>query len=80
MPVEASQSDLSIDIADTSREVARLFEDWAVAVANDGLVDRQEARNLLEHNIELVRILLRMQADLEARIADPDTPDAPLSE
>ncbi len=78
--LEASQSDLNIDLAEAGREIARLFEDWAVAVANDGIIDRPEAKKLLGDNIELVRILMRMQADLAARIADPDTPDQPLTE
>lgn len=74
---EASQSDLNIDLVDASSEVAKLFEDWALAVANDGIIDRKEAKELLLHSIDLVRVLMRMRADLEARIADPNTPDGP---
>lgn len=69
---EVSATDLNIDLAETSRHVSQLFEDWANAIANDGVIDRQEAKELLRDNIELVRILMRMRSDLEARIADPD--------
>lgn len=73
--LEVSNTDLNIDLAETAKRVAVLFQDWAEAVANDGIIDRQEAKSLLRDNIELVRTLMRMRSDLEARIADPDTPD-----
>lgn len=37
-----------------------------------------EARQLLTDNMELVRTLMRMRSDLEARIADPDTLEGPV--
>ncbi len=76
---EISASDLNIDLAETSKRVSELFQHWAMAIANDGIIDRQEAQALLRDNVGLVRILMRMRSDLEARIADPDTPDTPLS-
>lgn len=74
---ETSNTDLNIDLAQTGSHAARLFQDWADAIANDGVIDREEAKTLVLDNIDLVRTLLRMRADLEARIADPDTPDRP---
>jgi hypothetical protein len=75
---EVTESDLNVDLANTGRRAAMLFQDWADAVANDGIIDREEAKRLLRDNIELVRTLMHMRADLEARIADPETPDHPL--
>lgn len=76
--LEVSNSDLNIDLAETGKRVSILFEDWVTAVADDGIIDRQEAKSLLRDNIELVRTLMRMRADLEARIADPDAPGRPI--
>ncbi len=73
---EASASNLNIDLADTSRHVSDLFEHWALAISDDGIIDRYEAMGLLRDNVKLVRILMRMRADLEARIADPETLEA----
>ncbi len=80
VPAETSQTDLNIDLARTGEHVSELFRDWANAVANDGLIDRKEARQLLTDNMELVRTLMRMRSDLEARIADPDTPEGPIQD
>lgn len=74
---EVSDSDLNVDVASTGERSATLFRDWAEAVANDGVIDRFEARELLADNIELVRVLMQMRADLESRIADPCAPDGP---
>lgn len=70
----------NIDLSETGKLTSNLFEDWALAVANDAIIDRKEAKDLLLDSIDLGRTLMRMRADLEARIADPATPDAPEAE
>jgi hypothetical protein len=69
-PAEDAESALSIDILETGDAVSLLFRDWAEFIGNDGVIDLGEAQKLLKDNIKLVRILLRMRMDLEARILE----------
>ena len=67
-------SELTLDVVETGEKAAQLFKSWAEFIGNDGLIDREEAHQLLRVNQALVRTLMRMRSDLEATIADPNTP------
>lgn len=66
---ESSDARLNIDLAQTGDQVARLCRDWAAALANDDIIDSEEAKVLLKRHQELVTTLMRMRTDLEARAA-----------
>jgi hypothetical protein len=63
---------LDVEIARTGQHAAHLFSDWAEFLGNDGVIDAEEAEKLLKDNVELVRTLMRMRTELEARIASKD--------
>jgi len=67
-------SKLQLDIIETGEEISKLFRDWAQFIA-DGVIDKSEARKLLKNNQELVRIMMRMRADLISQIDDPEIPE-----
>ncbi len=69
---EAEGSMLDVEVAKTGQHAAHLFSDWAEFLANDGVIDAKEAEELLKDNVELVRTLMRMRTELEARIASED--------
>ena len=72
---EGSQSALQSDVLETGEQVAILFREWADFIGDDGIIDKNEAQSLLNTNRFLVRVLMRMRADLIAHIDDPEVPD-----
>jgi len=69
---EDSGNHLSTSVIETGEHVAQLFKDWAVFL-DDGVIDADEAEKLLEHNRVLVRTLMRMRTDLEAKINEAES-------
>jgi hypothetical protein len=69
---EATKSELHLNLAKTADYASQLFRDWAEAIGNDGVVDSEEAKALLQHADHLIRTLLIMKRNLITRMNDPD--------
>lgn len=61
---DGTATDLHVGIIETGEEVSVLFRDWAAFISDDGIIDKNEAEKLLKDNARLVRILMKMRADL----------------
>lgn len=68
---EVGGNSLSTSVIETGEHVAQLFKDWAKFL-EDGVIDADEAEELLVHNRTLVRTLMRMRTDLEEKITTQD--------
>lgn len=61
---------LSVDFARTAQKSGKLFEDYANAMGNDGVIDAGEAAELIADTDHLLSVLLHLRAQLVARTGE----------